>query len=121
MWPFNQNVKSPTLVTIPPEGAVAFKIGIGWGDSIKFNSYTQDSDTQRVTGWKNPKPKVGDVLTCKLDNGKVGVWIFQTLEYCGNPADMFFGTVYGIGYLDDPELGFKVPDYQINQPVWMRA
>lgn len=46
-------------------------------------------------------------MTSKMESGKTGVFIFTEVKLCGDPHDMFFGTVEAVGYSD--ELTFKLP------------
>lgn len=87
----------------PRKGARLFKIGGGWGDRISFSEWP----SLRVNGHKTPKPVVGDVLTSAMESGKTLVFLFVSVEPCGDPPDMFFGTVEPVGYAD--ELKWPLP------------
>lgn len=44
-------------------------------------------------------------MLSKMASGKVGVFKFVKVKPCGDPPDMFFGTVKDVGYLSDhPEV-----------------
>jgi hypothetical protein len=93
----------------PRKDFAVFKIGGGWGNSIQWFSYPE-----RVNGWKTPMPQVGDILTCEMKSGNTGVWIFTSVEPCGDPADMFFAHVFGLGY--STEVGFALKPEQEGNP-----
>ena len=69
----------------------------GWGDSIYWCSFVD----RRVSGHLTPIPKEGDLLQCKMESGKIGVYRFKEIDYCHNPHDMFFATMEDVGYLDE--------------------
>lgn len=93
----------------PRKNARLFKIGGGWGNAVEWMTW----DT-RVNGWKTPTPVDGDILTCEMKSGKTAVWIFDKVEPCGDPADMFFATVAPVGYTD--EIKFALPSEQNGDP-----
>lgn len=68
----------------------------GWGDSVSFFDKSQFKEEYegpyKVTGHKSRKPVVGDILKSDMVNS-VMYFVFVSVEYCGNPADMFFGDV----------------------------
>lgn len=109
----------PEAITKPRKDALCFKVGGFWGDSIKFQGYQTDSEKQHVVGWKTPRPVVGDILIADMESGKTGVWVFQKIEYCNDPRDMFFADVLAQGHSDDPELGFVVPPVSRTNPLGM--
>jgi hypothetical protein len=71
-----------------------YEIGGGWGNTIQWFNY----DKRRVTGWKQCKPRAGDILESRMESGKTGVFKFVEVEHCSDPHDMFFATVEDIGY-----------------------
>ncbi|HEY1806069.1 MAG TPA: hypothetical protein VGG45_16465 [Terracidiphilus sp.] len=104
MWPFKRKAKEPILLLSPRPDADLYEIGGGWSDRI---SWWSENQLTRVYGHKTPKPRAGDVLTCEMKSGKTGVWIFQSIEHCNDPPDMFFADVNPIGYTD--EIAFSLP------------
>lgn len=84
----------------PRSDAVTFDVRGGcWGNSIEWFSRASPIDDQlRVVGWKDPKPRVGDILKSPMKSGRVGIFVFIAVEHPGDPPDMFFGTVVQIGY-----------------------
>lgn len=104
MWPFKRKPKEPTLLLKPRADADLYQIGGGWGDRI---SWWPENQLTHVSGHKTPKPQAGDVLICEMKSGKTGVWIFQNIDHCGDPPDMFFADVNPIGYSD--EIDFELP------------
>lgn len=86
----------------PREGAKLFKVGGNWGDAIGWSNFPT-----RVHGWKTPMPEEGDILTCEMQSGKTGVWIFGKVEPCRDPEDMFFAKVAGVDYTDN--VSFPLP------------
>ena len=69
--------------------------GSGWGNVVHFDRNGID-----VHGWLTPLPKKGDVILVRMKSGKVGKYIFTQVKPCGNPRDMFFGKVTGVGYVE---------------------
>lgn len=74
-----------------------FKMGGVWGNRIEWSDLTQFADmhsreTFRCHGWKSPRPNAGDTLLAEFESS----WItfeFVSVDYCKDPADMFFATV----------------------------
>lgn len=68
----------------------------GWGNAVSFLDKKQFKDgyegSYKVTGHKDRKPKVGDVLKSEMVNS-IMYFVFVEVKYCGNPHDMFFGDV----------------------------
>ena len=76
----------------------------GWGDRIEWT----DFDQRALSGHQRRIPKVGDYLFAKMESGKVAVFCWDKVEPCGNPPDMFFGTVDDVGY----EGGIDLPEFE---------
>ena len=107
MWPFKRKtIAQPIPLTVPREGAALYECGGVWGDKISFSPSGQ---IKRVVGWKQIIPEAGDVLICPMQSGKTEVFIFQKVERCGNPDDMFFADVYGVGYTGEVEFDLPPP------------
>ena len=75
-----------------------YEIGGGWGNAInwfpdnQFNEPFGPDKTFRVIGWKPRIPRVGDTIKGEFE--KSWIWFeFVEVERCGDPRDMFFGTV----------------------------
>lgn len=66
-----------------------------WGHAIDWF----DFNNNRVVGWLNPLPSVGDEFHSEMQSGKVARFRFVTVEPTGNPRDMFFSTVEFIDYV----------------------
>ena len=96
----------------PSKEAVTFEAGGGWGDAIGYSEYPY-----RVHGWKQRKPVKGDVLTTQMKSGKMLVSIFQQIDRCGDPPDMFFAVVEPIGYSD--EVNFTLPEKHVHRGYWL--
>lgn len=97
--------------TIPvkrhPDGAMVFTVGGGWGDRIRIDEWPKknDGNLASVSGHKNPKPQVGDILRVPCKSGKIMRCKFVAVQPCGNPADMFFADIEAIEYeLDNQEI-----------------
>lgn len=60
-----------------------------WGDKVEWFHV----GTRRVTGWKDERPIVGDILKSPMASGRVGIFVFTDVELMRDPPDMFFGTV----------------------------
>jgi len=73
-----------------------YKFGGGWGDALNFDNVR----TGRCHGFKRRIAKVGDLATYETTSGKMVVCQFTEVEPCGDPVDMFFGTVDIIDYTD---------------------
>lgn len=67
-----------------------------WGDSIDFNDWQR----RGLTGHTTPLPKKGDIFHSKMRSGKVMAFELVKVEYCGDPSDMWFGTVKDVGYVE---------------------
>lgn len=93
--------------TIPvkpiPENQQTFHFGGGWGDNIQvFGDWPIDSELLKVVGWKNPMPKEKDILLIPMQSGQTLKCAFVKINYCGDPADMFFADVKAIEYVEPP-------------------
>lgn len=76
-----------------------------WGRNISFpRGWKRDQIQQRVAGHWSPKPRKGDLLFVEMQSGKTAVCIFDEVEHCGDPPDMFFGYVSTLGYTDELEI-----------------
>lgn len=95
---FSRAPKEPT----PRKNARLYQIGGMWGNAVNWSEFPK-----QVVGWKNHKPTNGDILTCEMVSGKTAVWIFEKVDLCDRPPDMFFATVSFAGYLD--EITFSLP------------
>ena len=80
--------------------AMTFTVGGGWGDRITINEWPKrdNENLASVYGHKNPIPRIGDTLRVPCKSGKVMLCKFVDVRPCGDPADMFFADVEGIGY-----------------------
>lgn len=67
--------------------------GGGWGDRIEWTK-----TGERVSGWKSNRPRKGDFLIVPMKSGKEAVYVFEEIEYCHDPTDMFFADVIPICY-----------------------
>ena len=90
---FLEKFKKKKLVQ-PNLNAHRFKVGGGWGDAINWFGEKPDM----VVGWKRKKPKVGDILECEMQSGKMGEFVFEKVDYKHDPPDMFFADVRFVGY-----------------------
>lgn len=83
----------------PPEPRIlpdarTYQMGGGWGCAINWmDDPPVVPNSGKVVGWKSRKPRVGDLLETKMRSGKVGTLVFTEIRPCGDPPDMFFGTV----------------------------
>ena len=97
MWGLLKKKKSK-MVCVNKDAKI-FKTGGGWGNAINWlETSTNKKGEYCVVGWKTPKPKKGDKLETQMESGKIGVFVFTKIEICGDPPDMFFGNVVGLGY-----------------------
>jgi hypothetical protein len=90
-------------------GVRSFTIGGGWGSHVNWlnegrakpvglEDGTLGQGPRRVYGHMGKRPNVGDHLTCEMQSGRVGVFVFTEVKYEWDPPDMFFGTVEFMGY-----------------------
>ena len=84
------------------EDYYVFRIGGVLGSTINVHGkWNDNSNIQEVVGWKQIKPRVGDLLLIKMQSGRDAAFLFAEVEYCGDPHDMFFGTVQAMAYTDE--------------------
>jgi len=77
-----------------------FIIHGGWGNHVSwskkdFSKINLNKDTVRVNGHMPIKPKVGDTLLGEFEKSFI-LFEFVSVEYCGDPPDMFFGEVKAV-------------------------
>jgi hypothetical protein len=72
----------------------------GWGDRLDWFDY----DKRRISGHLQRKPVVGDEVLFRMSSGKTARYAVTSVEYCGDPRDMFFADVMDIGYEGDEPL-----------------
>ena len=77
-----------------------FYIHGGWGNHVSWSSRSFDginlnTDTVSVNGHMPIKPKVGDTLIGEFEKSFIK-FEFVSVEYPGDPPDMFFGEVKAI-------------------------
>jgi hypothetical protein len=108
MWPFKKKTKKLQLtgITYPPCN--------GWGDSIEWSDFA----SRRIVGWQTRKPEVGDEIHKNMASGKVARFAVISVEYCGDPADMFFADVADIGYVGEPSINSSIIEAESYQTVW---
>lgn len=97
---FNNLFNKPPKIS-KRKDAITYQIGGGWGNAINWVD-KKEFDGKRsifsVVGWKTPKPRVGDLLTCPMKSGKIARFIFKEIENTQDPPDMFFADVGFVGY-----------------------
>ncbi len=74
-----------------------YSVGGGWGNKIEWFTFNQEKQIFKVCGWKDNKPKKGDILFSPMQSGKTAKFVFLKTEYCNDPPDMFFADV---GFLE---------------------
>jgi|GEM_PF-5010750 len=74
------------------KGRVVFSVSGGWGDSIQIQEWPKKSNANlaSVVGWKNPKPKNGDVLRVPCQSGKTAICKFVGGEKLWEPDGYVF-------------------------------
>lgn len=73
-----------------------------WGDRINIIGNMMGEEGQfRIVGWLFNKPTDGDRLIYECESGKLAEGIICETEYQRDPNDMFFATVFPIGYYND--------------------
>jgi hypothetical protein len=88
---------------LPKDSARIFTPHKGWGNAIGWTSELVDG-VGTLSGFKSfPKyaPGVGDIFIANLVSGKKGIFIFTSVEHCGDPSDMFFADIVAWKYLED--------------------
>jgi len=101
MWPFKKLKRGKPIM---------YEMFGGWGNRIEWLDFAK----REVQGWKQTRPKVGDLIRTPMKSGNDGVFCFTSVEYLDDPRDMFFGQLEAIGYLSDfrgeytPESEVKV-------------
>lgn len=63
----------------------------GWGDSICISRV--DGSNFRIHGWLAVRPNDGDKLIYDVQGNKKAMGYIVNVEYCRDPADMFFADV----------------------------
>lgn len=81
-----ETTETPRIITMDEHGT--------WGNSISFF----DWESRRVTGHMRQKPKVKDILRCKMSSGKVARFEFTEVKSMSDPPDQFFATVKDLDY-----------------------
>ena len=81
------------------EGANEYVVGGGWGNRIEWSNRKEfpGEGPFSVTGWKDVRPVVGDVLYADMRGGKRRKFVFSYVEIMLDPPDMFFGKVDYLG------------------------
>ena len=74
-----------------------FEMFGGWGDRIDWQNFTK----RQIVGWKQVKPKVGDLIKCPMESGDDGLFRVTRVEHMHDPADMFFADTEPVSYLRD--------------------
>lgn len=73
-----------------------------WGDRIDIIGNMMGEQGQfRIVGWLPRKPIDGDRLVYECESGKLAEGIICETEYPGDPNDMFFATIFPIGYYNE--------------------
>ena len=84
----------------PKKPSYIYEVGGGWGNAIEWMDYKQQP-VETIVGWKSRIPHNGDLLVCKMQSGKVGVWALEEVDPQDDPRDMFFAKARAIGYADE--------------------
>ncbi len=77
----------------------------GWGHNVEFDrdGSGKEPNTHNVHGWLTPYVSKGDTFLFPATKG-LAVWLFTDVKNCGDPGDMFFGTVGIIRYATEEDL-----------------
>jgi len=81
-----------------------YQMGGEWGDRIEWydkKEFKSPRSTFTVLGWKAKTPKEGDLLLSRMQSGKTARFIFGKVKNETDPPDMFWATVYFIGYVGE--------------------
>lgn len=68
---------------------------------INQSIYWQDFDRRRICGHIGD-PKIGDVITTKMQSGNIGVFEITKVDWCMDPKNMYFADVKDVGYWFNP-------------------
>lgn len=98
--------KPPMITDLEVCKSGDYKHGGGWGSSVQFTSVdwskvNMEKDKLSLYGFKSRKPRKGNTLSVEMHHH----WLlceFVSVEYPGDPRDMFFGEVKIIGYALKP-------------------
>jgi hypothetical protein len=66
----------------------------GWGNAINW----LDFEKRKMYGHLYDKPRIGDLINCQMQSGKVHSFIVVDVEYKSDPPDMFFCDVSDYKY-----------------------
>lgn len=83
-----------------------FNTGV-WGHHFEYWEKPTGEGTPRelkVWGHYTPRPQNGDLVKMAMKSGRTVLWVVTDCEYPGDPHDMFYCTLYGLGYQDEYAL-----------------
>lgn len=66
-----------------------------WGDSIRCTNHYS------FNGHTSPKPKDGDYIIQSMASGEHGIYLIVKMDYCDDPADMWFAKTEPLGYITE--------------------
>ncbi|MCK9596485.1 hypothetical protein M0R19_04835 [Candidatus Pacearchaeota archaeon] len=74
-----------------------------YGNSIRIFSDNKDG-TYTVSAYTYPRPNEKDGLILDMQSGKKALYIITEIDYCQDPADMWFSKITFLKYIDNVEL-----------------
>lgn len=101
----------------PPAFLEDRRVYVCHGENMVGNCITRIADEgvdhiYSVAGWlaSAPFPRIGDELLMEMSQGGWGRYVFARVKICGDPNDMFTGTVFGAYGLSDQKPKTKQCD-----------
>ncbi len=64
---------------------------------VNQSIYWLDWDRRIICGHIG-NPRIGDVITTKMESGRTGVFEITKVRWCNDPKNMYFADVKYIGY-----------------------
>lgn len=69
---------------------------------VNQSIYWSDFENRTICGHIG-RPKEGDVITSKMQSGKIAVFEVTKVRWCGDPSNMYFADVKDVGYWEIPK------------------
>ena len=93
----------------------------GWGHSIKW----RDNDSLTKISGHLSGISIGDIVISTFRSGNEARFLVVDMSYCGNPPDLFFGTVIPLGWVGGEDyqaskMIFGTKNWRIDRPYKKR-
>lgn len=96
------------LKKLKKEKPMMYEMFGGWGNRIEWFDFQK----RKITGWKQRRPVIGDLIKCPMESGNDGLFRVTSIEYMSDPRDMFFADTEPVGYLKDYK-GEYMPESEV--------